>query len=74
MRSTPRVTAQQAMRLVPPGGTIVATPGCGTPETLLRALGERAPGLGVPRLLSGLLLGAYPFLAAVQAGLLTYTT
>lgn len=52
----------------------MASPGCGTPETLLRTLGERAESLGSPMLYSGLQLGTYPFLDAVQAGHLGYAT
>lgn len=66
--------AADAVRRIAPGASIVAAPGCGTPETLLTALGEHADGLGRPTLYSGLQLGAYPFLPAAAAGHLRYRT
>lgn len=68
------LSADAAVRLVPPGAAIVAAPGCGTPETLLAALGSAADLLGGPTLYSGLQLGAYPFLEAAAAGHLSYRT
>ena len=70
-RTVPATTAIQA---IPPRSTIVAAPGCGTPETLLTALGELADTLKSVRLCSGLQLGAYPFLEASAAGHLPYLT
>lgn len=72
------------MKLVGPGEAIqhvagrhamLSGPGCGTPTTLLRAIGEHADALGgkVP-LYSGLLLGDYPFVQAVREGRLRYAT
>jgi 4-hydroxybutyrate CoA-transferase len=59
--------------LVPAGAHIVAGPGCGTPTTVLAALGEAAPGRGWT-LSSGLLTGECDFVAAVAAGDLSYRT
>ncbi|WP_185996681.1 acetyl-CoA hydrolase/transferase family protein [Nocardioides campestrisoli] len=65
---------EAAMDLLPPGARIVAAPGCGTPETLLTALADRADLLGSPTLYSGLQLGTYPFLAAAAEGHLRHVT
>lgn len=65
---------EAALRLLPAGAAVVAAPGCGTPETLLEALGSTADLLGRPTLYSGLQLGAYPFLDAAAAGHLAYRT
>lgn len=65
---------EAALRTLPPAARIVAAPGCGTPETLLGALGRIAGELDRPTLYSGLQLGAYPFLSAVAAGELAYRT
>src|SRR5699024_1751760 len=70
-RTVPATTAIQA---IPPRSTIVAAPGCGTPETLLTALGELADTLKSVRLCAGLHPGAYPFLEASAAGHLPYLT
>ncbi|GAA1019482.1 4-hydroxybutyrate CoA-transferase [Acrocarpospora pleiomorpha] len=64
----------QAIRLLPENARVVGAPGCGTPETLLRALGETADLLPAPTLYSGLQLGGYPFLDAVREGHLRYLT
>ncbi|MEO9321955.1 acetyl-CoA hydrolase/transferase C-terminal domain-containing protein [Nocardioides sp. C4-1] len=72
--TTPLLDPGAAIRLLPRGAAVVAAPGCGTPETLLTALGAHAHVLGSPRLYSGLQLGAYPFLDAAAAGHLTYRT
>ncbi|WP_214106060.1 acetyl-CoA hydrolase/transferase family protein [Acrocarpospora catenulata] len=64
----------EAVRLLPANARIVGSPGCGTPETLLRALGETADLLPAPTLYSGLQLGGYPFLDAVRQGHLRYLT
>ncbi|OZV74565.1 hypothetical protein CA850_29970 [Micromonospora echinospora] len=74
MKLPTTVAPDQAIRTIPPGSTIVAAPGCGTPETLLAALGRLADLLDAPRLCSGLQLGSYPFLAASAAGHLPYRT
>ncbi|MER5619425.1 acetyl-CoA hydrolase/transferase C-terminal domain-containing protein [Streptosporangium sp. NPDC002544] len=65
---------EKAVRLLPENAHIVGAPGCGTPETLLRALGETADLLHAPTLYSGLQLGGYPFLDAVRQGHLRYLT
>ena len=56
------------------GATIVASPGCGEPSTLLAILGQHADRLAGIKLYSGLLLGDYPFLGAVENGTLSYGT
>lgn len=56
------------MREVVQGARVVATPGCSTPETLLRELGAHSatrPGI---TLSAGILLGDLPFLPAVVSG------
>lgn len=68
------IPAATAVRELPRAARIVASPGCGTPETLLAAIGADADLLGSPTVYSGLQLGAYPFLAAVEAGHLDYLT
>jgi 4-hydroxybutyrate CoA-transferase len=69
------ITPEAAVRAAAGRTGIVSAPGCGTPITLLRAIGEHAEVLGnrTP-LYSGLLLGNYPFIEAVRAGLLRYIT
>ena len=74
MKLPTTVAPDGAIRTIPPGSTIVAAPGCGTPETLLSALGRLADLLDSPRLCSGLQLGSYPFLDASAAGHLPYRT
>lgn len=56
------------------GGRVVASPGCGTPATLLDLVAGRADELAGTALFSGLLLGEYPFVEAVQRGALSYGT
>jgi 4-hydroxybutyrate CoA-transferase len=56
------------------GRRAVASPGCGTPSTLLELLAIGASERSGVFLCSGMLLGDYPFLDAVRAGLLTYRT
>lgn len=70
----PTISADEALRRLPPASRVVAAPGCGTPETLLGALGRIAEELGSPVLYSGLQLGAYPFLDAAAAGHLHHRT
>lgn len=70
--TTVTISAADAIARLPRGARIVASPGCGTPETLLTALGD-AGGEG-RTLYSGLQLGAYPFLDAVAQGALQYVT
>lgn len=74
MRLPANHTPSAAVRRIPPGAAIVASPGCGTPETLLTHLAGAADLLGVPTLYSGLQLGAYPFLDAAAQGHLRYRT
>jgi 4-hydroxybutyrate CoA-transferase len=74
MTKTNLVSPDAAMARIPPGARIVASPGCGTPETLLRALGRCANQMARPTLYSGLQLGAYPFLQAVESEYLRYFT
>ncbi|WP_150238363.1 acetyl-CoA hydrolase/transferase family protein [Nocardiopsis quinghaiensis] len=74
MKPSRTVSATAAIRTIPPRSTVVAAPGCGTPETLLTALGGLADTLRSARLCSGLQLGSYPFLEASAAGHLPYVT
>jgi 4-hydroxybutyrate CoA-transferase len=64
----------EVIERIGPGRTIVAAPGCGTPSTLLEMLARGANRLPGTRLCSGLLLGDYPFLPAVEEGVLSYCT
>jgi 4-hydroxybutyrate CoA-transferase len=57
--------AQAVERYVHPGDTVVIAPGMGEPPALVRALADQAPRLKGCRILSGLLLGDYPFLPYV---------
>lgn len=57
--------AQAIERYVHPGDTVVIAPGMGEPPALVRALAAQAPRLKGCRILSGLLLGDYPFLPHV---------
>lgn len=60
------VSAAEAVeRYVHPGDTVVIAPGMGEPPALVQALADQAPRLTGCRILSGLLLGDYPFLAHV---------
>lgn len=71
-----RVSVAAALRLVPSGARLVAAPGCAAPTTLLAALGTRClerPDLDL-HLYSGLQLDDQPFLEAVTAGALRYST
>lgn len=68
------VSAEAAVSLIPPGSRVVASPGCGAPTTLLRALADRSsetPGL---HLFSGLQMDYSPFVDAVRDGRLSYST
>jgi 4-hydroxybutyrate CoA-transferase len=69
------ITPQQAVHAIAGRRGIIPAPGCGTPTTLLRAIGQHADELGgrTP-LYSGLLLGAYEFVEAVREGRLKYVT
>jgi acyl-CoA hydrolase len=57
--------AQAVERYVHPGDTVVIAPGMGEPPALVQALADQAPRLKGCRILSGLLLGDYPFLPHV---------
>lgn len=74
MRLPAHRTPGEAVLAIPQGAAIVASPGCGTPETLLTHLAAAVDLLGGPTLYSGLQLGAYPFLGAAAEGLLRYRT
>lgn len=68
------VSPDAAVRLLPRGARVLATPACCTPETLLAAVGRLAgerPGMTV---VSGMLLGGLPWLGAVRAGALGLRT
>lgn len=69
-----RTSAQAAVGALPAGCTIVSGPGCATPTTLLRALGELADRGRGWTLESALLLGDLPFVDAVREGRLAHTT
>jgi acyl-CoA hydrolase len=69
--STPDfVPAADALADLVPGSRIVAGNACGTPLTLLRALGERGPGAARVGLTMGLTLGDPGLRPAVEAGTL----
>lgn len=63
----------EEIRTVLRGARAVASPGCGTPGTLLSLIGENAAELRMS-LFSGLLLGDYPFLDAIRAKEISYGT
>lgn len=68
------VAPREAVTSMRGHGAILAAPGCGTPVTLLEAVGDHSAELDGPCLYSGLLLCDYSFLDAVRAGTLTYGT
>jgi len=68
-----RRSARKALDRIPAGAQIVSAPGMGAPTTLLEHMGEASVGHNWT-LSSGLLLGSYPFLPAVDAGELHYKT
>jgi 4-hydroxybutyrate CoA-transferase len=68
------VDAEQALAQIGPGRRLVASPGCGAPTTLLRAIGEHPEAIEGSHLYSGMLLGDYPFADAVRAGTIRYGT
>jgi 4-hydroxybutyrate CoA-transferase len=74
MNSPLTLSANEAIERLPERARIVASPGCGTPETLLTALADNVADLKDPVLFSGLQLGAYPFLQAAADGALSYRT
>ncbi|KUO56330.1 MAG: hypothetical protein APF78_01820 [Sphingomonadales bacterium BRH_c3] len=69
-----RIEAKQIGALIGKGSKIVVAPGCGTPTTLLCAIRDHANELRGSTLYSGLLLGEYSFIAAVEAGIINYKT
>lgn len=74
MTHPPVLSADEAMASLAKEVRVVAGPGCGTPVTLLRALGRAALERDLaPHLRSGLLLD-YPFLDAVATGHMRYDT
>ncbi|MGQ0631871.1 MAG: acetyl-CoA hydrolase/transferase family protein [Sporichthyaceae bacterium] len=73
MASLPWRSAGDALARVPSGAHLVSMPGMGAPTTLLEALGLACAGRHWT-LSSGIQLGEYPFLPAVDAGELTYRT
>lgn len=68
------VPATTALAAVPNGSLCVASPACGTPTTLLGGLAAVAEPERDLVLYTGLLLGAQPFVAAVEQGRLRYIT
>jgi 4-hydroxybutyrate CoA-transferase len=68
------VSEQQIVDAIGPGRRVVCSPGCGTPSTLLDLVARNAEALAGTQLCSGLLLGEYPFLPAVEQGTLSYCT
>jgi 4-hydroxybutyrate CoA-transferase len=64
----------EALARIGAGKTMVASPGCGAPSTLLQAIADDPDEVAGGTLLSGLLLGDYVFLDAVRAGTLRYGT
>src|SRR5437016_1114072 len=56
------------------GARVLATPCCGTPETLLGALADRAAAVPGITLSAGLLLGGHPYVNAVKEGHLRFRT
>src|SRR4051812_16103302 len=62
------------MRLVGAGTRVLATPCCGTPETLLGALAARSEEVDGITLSGGLLLGSHPYIPAIEAGRLRLRT
>src|SRR5712672_2144967 len=67
------VSAAEALNRIPRSSLLVASPGCGAPDTLLRAIPEVCAGHDWT-LFTGLLLGDYPFLDAVEDEDLRYLT
>jgi acyl-CoA hydrolase len=68
------LTARQALSGLAPDASVIASPGCATPQTLLASLRELAETRSGLVLHAGLLLGDLPFLPAVSAGALRFRT
>lgn len=66
-------SAADALARVPVGAHLVSLPGMGAPSTLLGTIKDVCAGRNWT-LSSGILLGDYPFLGAVDAGELAYRT
>ncbi len=70
-----RITSpRMAMKAVPAGSRVAASPYCSTPTTLLDALAVRANEVAGISLSAGLLLGDLGFLDSVVDGALSYRT
>jgi 4-hydroxybutyrate CoA-transferase len=67
-----KVSAEEAIKAIPPGSSVVLPPGCGETQTLLEALVKDSDRLEGTRLYSGLLLTDY--IQQVQQGKFKYTT
>lgn len=70
----PLIPVEDALDRIAPGARIVATPGCSAPTTLLAGLDRLARNRGGLHLYSGLQLEEQPFLAAVAAGRMRFST
>lgn len=73
MTNIPTTSLQKALREhVTPGDRVLLGTGAGVPRTMLRALAEQPERWAGIRLLGGMQLGEYDFLAPVKAGLWTF--
>jgi 4-hydroxybutyrate CoA-transferase len=68
------VSKDEALARIGGDKVMVASPGCGAPTTLLQAIADQPDCVAGGTLLSGLLLGEYPFLDAVCDGTIQYGT
>jgi acyl-CoA hydrolase len=68
------VSEQEIVEAIGRGRRLLSAPGCGTPTTLLDLVARHAGDLQGSALYSGLLLGDYPFIPAVEEGLISYGT
>jgi 4-hydroxybutyrate CoA-transferase len=68
------VSKDEALARIGRDMVMVASPGCGAPTTLLQAIADQPDCVAGGTLLSGLLLGGYPFLGAVRDGTIRYGT
>ena len=69
-----QVSPAVALRSVTAGATVMTSPYCGTPTTLLAALAKRSYEVPDLSLLTGLIFGESSFLEAVRAGHLRFRT
>ena len=67
------MSIDEAMLLVQPGARAVASPGCGSPTTLLRGLAGRSHDVPI-ELYSGLQIDGYPFLDVADLDSLQFRT